>query len=251
MNTILCGNVIPPIGQSPTASEMLSALEDLYIICDRFSHAIRTHLGVSMGIIDDHLAGYTLERKDYEDAKSALQAILGTLNSVRDITNPPRFMPEEVSLGEFIESEANQKFGLDPALQLFTETEGVALRVRYDRKLLYRALRCLLQYANSRQQRYTAGDDSPISLRLIEQRNGSSRIIIEFNQSGSSDNTLYRQARTWRDISIIDHATESLGLLFAERVFELHGGSSEFRFTEPTTFSFIANLTLAEGDGVF
>ena len=44
------------------ASDPMESLEMLSIVCDRFSHAIRTHLGVSMGVVDDLIAGYELSR---------------------------------------------------------------------------------------------------------------------------------------------------------------------------------------------
>ncbi len=213
----------------------LESLEDLYVVCDRFSHSIRTHLGVSMGVLDDLCAGHRLEKQDFKDARSALHHILQTLDSVREMTNLPAFDPRPSSLSELLQEEMKSNE------QLVLELRSDPLERTIDKKLFLRALRCLTFYGAERRRRFNK-QELPKPLLVLERKvletkegAGSKQEVLRYilQQSHSIDSVFLKDATRFRDLASIDHAPHSLGLLFCERVFHLHQGITRFTFKEP------------------
>lgn len=53
-------------------------------VCEHYSHALRSPLGVALGVVNDLLGGYEVNREDLQDAKSALERIRGLADELRD-----------------------------------------------------------------------------------------------------------------------------------------------------------------------
>ncbi len=59
--------------------------ESVAAVCERYSHKMRTPLGVALGVITDLVDGYEVPPDALKDAKSALEKIRDMLNELRDL----------------------------------------------------------------------------------------------------------------------------------------------------------------------
>lgn len=219
----------------------LERLEDLHLIFDRFSHSIRTPLSVSMGVVNDLCSGYSLETNDLEDARTSLQSILNALNSFRDLSQPPGFSPNPQSLRDFLETNIEGSFGIPSNTLNFTlnlaESEN-SLPRPLDQQLLSRSIRCLLRYAVSRLNRYSQfrldnEADLPREVFLSLTSNQEHEIFtISIPQPSTPDFISLKKSPYWRSLTMSDHSLESLGLLFSDAVFALHGAATEINVLE-------------------
>lgn len=217
----------------------LERLEDLHLIFDRFSHSIRTPLSVSMGVVNDLCSGYSLETKDLEDARISLDAILNALNSFRDVTQPPDFRPSPQSLQNFLEMNMESSFGIPSETlncTLHLDLGERSLQRPLDHQLLLRSLRYLLLYAVSRLNQFSEVPHSlgiPREITLSLSLNQTHEIFsLSIPQPLTSDLSLLKTLPSWRSLILCDHSLASLGLLFSDTVFSLHGASTKINVLE-------------------
>lgn len=222
-------------------SDGLDTLELLYIVCDRFSHSLRTPLGVAMGLIDDLQGGYAPGADEIGDARSALGSMLKTLNSVKDITNQPQYFPERVAVNSVIHGEMFAQLFSDPTLKFEIKSFlPESLELNLDQKLLFRAVRSVLTYCRSRVNRFPDAN-AGINIQFKSPaRSSRLEIILSCKHSPGNDFQFLSEVRDLRRICRLDQSADSLGLLFVDAVFQLHGGAIECGFPDPANVIFHA-----------
>lgn len=232
----------------PGYTQALRRLHDYYLLSDRFSHSIRTHLSVAMGVVDDLLSGLHLTSDDFSDAAQALREILRTLESLREMANPPRPAFVRSSLPAILLELKNSS--LLPAVELVisADCQGALSNLRIDPTLFARALQALLHYGAARQKRFARTRTSnPLLILRHQQALQASHcpddcweLSLSFEQHDAPDANILKEASCWRDLAQADHSPESLKLLFAETVMEYHGAETYFRYDLKGSLSFIS-----------
>lgn len=216
-------------GSEQTVAEgrALETLELLCLLTDRFSHALRTPLGVALGIVDDSAAGVRLTIQDYEDARSALRGMVSVLDAAKDLANPAHYRPIESSLTDFISEYAADLMSFNSAgpgkisLELRQSSAGRRLM---DHRLLYRALRLSLSFLFSRKERFCPNSTRPVTV-IFDSADGAESILC----SGPGGPALSgSRSGPLRQLVSEDHTVAALGLIFAEAVFKLHGAGCAF-----------------------
>ena len=195
----------------------LRRLSDFYVFSDRLSHSLRTPLSVALGVIDDLAAGITLDSQDLIDASRALRQILHTLNSLREMANPPRFHPEKIPVAHLFTEELRSAF-LDCTTFAVQDTERQHL---IDRALFTRALQSLFTFATYANVSDNETPSAVLTVALQDVSPECERLRITVPHA-----RLYRQlagARTFSDIAELDHSAEALKLLYVEAIAEIHG----------------------------
>lgn len=226
----------------------LRILRTQFLICSRFSHAMRSHLGVAMNVIEDFLQGYQLSRIDIEDARHALRAMLRTMNSFRELAIEPRVDFRKLSLYEFLAVAKSDHFFLNSRISVKITLANRGKVRALDPKLLLRALRTMVSYIETKTQCCSHWGEKQISLDLgirkslpdiqipravslknttRPQENASEVISLTFFHDQAQMDEIFQKASTLRELVELDHSIESLGLLFAEDVLNLHGAVCE------------------------
>ena len=196
----------------PTA---LEKLDTLHIVCDRFSHSIRTHLGVALGLVEDIKLGYDISKQDLEDANSSLRSILGVLNSVKDLSAAPEFRPTKVLLSEIL-AETISQLNYSVCSSISKSSDSRML----DKSLIQKALRSIFLFANSRIDR-TSDETRKIYCQL-ENNGAQQKLSIVFHQSPASDKKTLEGVTSWYELAKVDHRSDSLGLFYASEIFDIH-----------------------------
>lgn len=202
-----------PDGRSPTVSPTLDAL---YLCCDRFAHAIRTHLGVALGAVEDLAAGIALEPADIKDALQALRQILNALEALRPFSNAPVLNMREFSLTAVVDEAVAQ---LSPLAR--SQTPSHRYTRTGDPVLLRRALECLIRYASGRRTR--GNHAGAVEVRLSDMAGAS---LIGICSPGTFPTSMHGRY-TLSQLAHIDHSPEALGLLYADAALALHGGGAD------------------------
>jgi hypothetical protein len=226
-------------------SEALYRLDMLNAVCDRFSHSIRTKLGISLGVLDDHLNGYKLETADYQDARDALMGVVSTLNSIKDVTGEPVFHPLYTDLISLLANGQKTRFGFDGSFQIELNTSGIKkLEHPIDSALFDRGFRCLINYLSTRLENLPASLRK-ISLGLSEINEfGETKLIILCSIPLQDGLVLSKLSEVSSVVELVklDHRPQSLALFYFEEVVKLHGGTVSITVSEQRGLEFITEF---------
>lgn len=226
-------------------SEALYRLDMLNAVCDRFSHSIRTKLGISLGVLEDHLNGYQLETADFQDARDALMGVVTTLNSIKDVTGEPIFNPKSEDLISLLVSAQKTRFGFDGSFQIELNTSGIKrLEHPVDSALLDKGFRCLINYLSTRLENLQASARK-ISLELLQVNEfGKAKIVIICSISLQDGLVLSKLGGISSVVELVklDHRPQSLALFYFEEVMKLHGGEVSVAVSEEQGLEFITEF---------
>lgn len=167
-------------------------LELYALFGEKVSHALRTPLGVSLGALDDLVAGYSLGPEELKDARDAARNIAKQLDLLRDFSSPTQEV-STVSLNEILR-----------AANIPTPNSAVDYKVRAMADLFPRALLALWTYLVA----LNSGNSEAPEL-LIRTEDG--RVLLEFS---------LRAVKIPEHSDLVslvkgDSRLESLGALFA------------------------------------
>ena len=204
---------------SEANKQIISDLELIANLSSRVSHDLRTPLGTALSVLRDHCTGQTLELQDYQDAKNALEKLLGGLELLKGFSKKASNCFDELDLSLFIRQQYNESWSDKVDLLSKDKEKPEVFLIDCDRILLSCAFAAIISYLVDRiNQHYKTGSEQKRKpgLHWAYERN---KLSVSFTLPGAiaEEQSLLDFAREERSLS-------GFGLLYAAKVIELHGG---------------------------
>jgi signal transduction histidine kinase len=196
-------------------------LEALSLFSDRFSHALRTPLGVGLGLVEDLLRGFSFSEQELLDAKNSLKQIHSTLEELREFIGRVDFQPRTVDLQQFFIQELQ---AYHPGLKHSAAAFSLIGTFNGDPSLLGRAARLCIKYI-LRKSPMHAPSGTDVAISTVRETSASELrqdLCLVFS---SAPLTEVEESSPAFAIVRRDQSVQALGLLFAEQILRLHGGS--------------------------
>ena len=212
------------IKENQSVRVAIQSINLITLIIDRFSHSVRGHLGVSLGVLDDLCLGHQLSLEDIHEARLSLQKLTGSLEALRDLSRQTNFSPEPFDLIGFLCQQIPQSFGLKLKAEVKYRREDFESGTFYvDKKLLTWAMRSLFRYLALGQ----AKEAVPIQFSLKLTQKDSATVLslgheLCINEILAQKLAL-EQGAGLLALARVDHRPEALGLIFIEQVLFAHG----------------------------
>ena len=183
--------------------ENIDSLKTISLLLERFSHSIRTHLGVGLGALNDLVEGVELSKEDLEDGKTSLVSILKVLDSIKPLSISVSSSREFIDLKEAVELS-----GLN--LETIVETS-----IQVEQELFPKALVELQNYLKHKSE-----TDSSVEVSL-DTSEVTPVIVL------AATTNLEERTESLEELFTRDHSIDSIGLIFANEVLKVHGFSAE------------------------
>ena len=198
-------------------------LEAIQLVVNRLSHAIRSPLGVALGVINDRQQGYQLDEQDYEDAFDALKRINALLELVKGLDFQTERKPEQILLSDIVTQVCSEIGGItflsrckikDSAKLIFVDSERIK-----------KALKIIFNYAFKNASDASCENSVGLCRLLCEKKDlCSEKEVIEISIAARNmKNTGF--ARTLLDIVKNDKRVETLLLISSHLIFVSEGMS--------------------------
>lgn len=190
-------------------------LEYLTLLSDRLSHALRTPLSISLGVMDDLVRGYSLRPDELKDGKHALERMLAILEELRGFSAPLAKSIETCVVDEVLGALLEKLVG---DLGHDGITISGSLELRADRRAIERALLALVRYGRMYRERFpeSAAGSATIRGSVTEMRT-EDEIVIAF---GGKNALALAGDVSLEELLNRDHSLDAVGVLFGGCLFE-------------------------------
>ena len=208
---------------------------------------MRNQIAVVAGVFADIEKGYQLSAEDYSDARQAAKLMTEAMNALRDMGSAQCFRPERLRLSDLLNEAVATGLDCGAKLCLTADIDPSPRERDLDARLILAALRGLGRYVLMRKDRLPSQSQA-VELKLCsssegQESNGGAMemaelLTLSFCPGESRDFSHFSKVRSLGELALSDNSIESLGLLFADEAFRLHGGKSEFAFAQPERMEF-------------
>ena len=200
-----------------------TSLEAIRLVVSRLSHAIRSPLGVALGVINDRQQGYQLEEQDYEDAFDALKRINALLELVKGLDFQTERKPEQILLSDVVTQVCSEIGGVTFLSRC--EIRDSAKLILVDSERIKRALKIIFNYAFENASDASSEKSVGLCRLLCEKKDHCSEkeaIEISIAVRNMKDMGF---AKTLLDVVKNDKRVETLLLISSHLIFNSEGMS--------------------------